>query len=184
MSIFEDFTKFLETTLDDFLQSNPQLNLMIMAQEVKQQKQESFTLLKKFELEQKKIESDIIQLGQEIKIWCDRIEKAEKVGRYDLKAEAEERRNLLLTKGNNLWQTMEAVKQKIVVNKQLLISLDEKEKEINLKIEQLKVISQPNNEKSYNYSSPNQDRQYDYLDKKFQDWEVEMELEQMKKGMK
>ena len=35
MGLFEDFSNFLESRLDEFLQSNPQLNLSFLEKEVK-----------------------------------------------------------------------------------------------------------------------------------------------------
>lgn len=192
MSIFENFTTFLESKLDEFLQSNPELNLTILAQEVKQQKKDTLRTINQLEIRQKKLETDILELVRDIKLWCERIEKAEKVKRFDLVQEAEQRKNLLLSKGNSAWMEMEKVKSQIVDNKQKMINIEEKEREINLKIQELEKskaqanyysnTSQYSNYSNQSYSNFNSIN--DDLEQKFRDWEVSMELEAMKKNMK
>lgn len=191
MSIFENFTTFLESKLEEFLKSNPQLNLTILAQEVKQEKQDTLRLINQLEIRQKKLETDILKLVQDIKMWCERIEKAEKANRIDLATEAEQRKNLLLSQGNITWQEMDTVKSQLANGRKKMISIEEKEREINLKIQELeKTKYQTNN--NYNSSTNNASSNYnsstfnninDDLEKKFRDWEVSMELDEMKKNM-
>jgi len=192
MSIFENFTTFLESKLDEFLQSNPELNLTILAQEVKQEKQDTLKLINQLETRQKKLETDILRLVQDIKLWCERIEKAEKANRIDLVTEAEQRKNLLLSQGNLAWQEMETVKFQIANSKQKMINIEEKEREINFKIQELeRTKNQTNyysqssaksaNSTSNNYASFNNVN--DDLERKFRDWEVSLELDEMKKNM-
>jgi len=191
MSIFENFTTFLESKLEEFLKSNPQLNLTILAQEVKQEKQDTLRLINQLEIRQKKLETDILKLVQDIKMWCERIEKAEKAHRIDLATEAEQRKNLLLSQGNITWQEMDTVKSQLANGRKKMISIEEKEREINLKIQELeKTKYQTNN--NYNSSTNNASSNYnsstfnninDDLEKKFRDWEVSMELDEMKKNM-
>lgn len=192
MSIFDNFTTFLESKLDEFLQNNPQLNLTILAQEIKQEKQDTIKLISQLESQQKKLQNEILKLVQDIKIWCERIEKAEKAKRIDLAQEAEQRKNLLLSQGNIAWQEMEKVKAKIANSKQKMINIEKKEREINLKIQELEKTkyqrehnsktstdSSYSNNSYYNFN----EKKYDDLEKKFRDWEVSMELEEMKRKM-
>ncbi|BAQ63023.1 hypothetical protein GM3708_3429 [Geminocystis sp. NIES-3708] len=186
MGIFEDFSNFLESRLEEFLQSNPHLNLTIIAQELNTQKQDTTRLISSLELELKKIENDILNLGKEIQTWHKRIEKAKTAGRLDLATEAENRQSLLLNQGNLLWQKMEQNKQKIVKNKQLLISLETKQQEVNLKIAQLKAKEQ-NTDYSHtqnNQSSSSSYNSTDDLETKFHQWEIEQELQEMKNNLK
>lgn len=186
MGIFEDFTNFLESRLEEFLQSNPHLNLTIIAQELSTQKQDTIKLISRLELELKKIENDILTLGQEIQTWYDRVEKAKLAGRLDLAQEAENRQSLLLNKGNLLWQEMEKNKQKIVETKKLLISLETKQQEVNLKIAQLKAKEENkfNSQTINNKSSSSYSNSQDDLETKFHQWEIEQELQQMKNNLK
>lgn len=192
MSIFDNFTTFLESKLDEFLQNNPQLNLTILAQEIKQEKQDTIKIISQLETKQKKLETEILKLVQDIKLWCERIEKAEKAKRIDLAQEAEQRKNLLLSQGNIAWQEMKKVKAQIANSKQKMINIEQKEREINLKIQELEKTkyqrehysktstdSSYSNNSYYNFNEKN----YDDLEKKFRDWEVSMELEEMKRKM-
>ncbi|MTF38983.1 TIGR04376 family protein [Cyanobacterium aponinum UTEX 3222] len=191
MSIFENFTNFLESKLDEFLQSNPELNLTIIAQEIKQEKEDTIGLINKLESRRKQLELDILKLVQDIKIWCERIEKAEKANRNDLAREAEERKNTLLSQGNFAWQEMEKVKNQILENNSKLINLENKEREINLKVKELEKAKQwtQSNSNTSNYNSYGSYRNSgfnnsnDDLEKKFRDWEVSVELEELKKKM-
>jgi uncharacterized protein (TIGR04376 family) len=182
MGLFEDFTNFLESRLDEFLQSNPELNLTILEQEVKQQKKDTIKLINSLDSQQKILENKIVSLGKEISIWYSRINKAKTAGRLDLAQAAEQKQDSLLQEGNIVWQKMEDVKQKSAEAKRLLITLEEKEREINLKMEQVKKANQ-------NYSSSHSfDHRYTYsanddLEAKFQEWEVEQELQKMKKNL-
>lgn len=182
MGLFQDFSNFLESRLDEFLKSNPELNLTILEQEVKQQKKDTIKLIGSLDAQQKLLENKIVSLGKEISIWHSRIDKAKGAGRFDLAQAAEEKQASLLQKGNMAWQKMEDVKQKSLEAKKLLISLEEKERELNLKMEQVKKVNQ-------NYSSSNNfDSRYTYssnddLEAQFQQWEVEQELQQMKKNL-
>ena len=181
MGLFEDFSNFLESRLDDFLKSNPELNLTILGQEIKQQKRDTIKLITTLESKQKTLENQIVSLGQEISLWHSRIEKAKQGGRFDLAQEAEKKQASLLQQGNLTWQEMENVKQKGLEAKKLLITLEEKEREIDLKMEQLKKASQTYSSSSrsaYNTYSQNDD-----LEAKFQQWEVEQELQKMKENL-
>lgn len=181
MNFFEDFTKFLESRLDEFLQSNPHLNLTIIAQELKQQKRDAINLIFQSESELKKIENNLLTIGKDIQTWHNRIEKAQQAGRLDLAQEAEERQNSLLAQGALLWRKMEEIKHKISLNKELLSSIEIKEKEVNLKIEQLKASQSYGN--TYQAPSWNKTNYYDDLESKFQQWEIDQQLQEMKKNL-
>ena len=182
MGLFEDFSNFLESRLDEFLKSNPELNLTILEQEVKQQKKDTIKLINSLDSQQKILENKIVALGKDISVWHSRIDKAKQAGRFDLAQGAEEKQASLLQEGNVAWQKMEDVKQKSLDAKKLLITLEEKEREINMKLEQVRKVHQ-------SYSSSNKfDQKYTYssnddLETKFQQWEIEQELQNMKKNL-
>lgn len=182
MGIFEDFSNFLESRLDEFLKSNPELNLTILQQEVKQQKRDTIKLINDLESKQKVLENQIVALGKEVSLWYARIEKAKQGGRFDLAEEAEKKQASLLQEGNLLWQEMEDVKQKNLDAKKLLITLEEKEREINLKMEQMKKV-QPTYSSSHNFDNRYTHHSDDDLESKFQQWEIEQELQKMKKNL-
>jgi uncharacterized protein (TIGR04376 family) len=190
MSLFEDFTNFLESRLEEFLQNNPQLELQVLSEQLKEQQRDTTKLINQLQLDETRIEGEILKVAKDIQTWHSRIDKAKGAGRQDLAEEAQVRENNLLNQGNLLWRQMQEVKQRITKAKELLISLEEKQQEINLKIAQLKATAnkvQPNTSNYQTTTSPQNyqdwDSQYDSLENKFQQWEMEQELEAMKRNL-
>lgn len=190
MSLFEDFTNFLESRLEEFLQNNPQLELQVLSEQLKEQQRDTTKLINQLQLDETRIEGEILKVAQDIQTWHGRIDKAKGAGRQDLAEEAQARENNLLNQGNLLWRQMQEVKQRISKAKELLISLEEKQQEINLKIAQLKASAnkvQPNTSNYQTTTSPQNyqdfESQYDSLENKFQQWEMEQELEVMKRNL-
>lgn len=187
MGLFEDFSNFLESRLEEFLQNNPKLELQALSDELKQQQRDTIKLVNQLQLEEQGVESEILKVAKDIQTWHGRIEKAKSARRLDLVEEAQARENNLLSKGNLLWTKMQDLKQRINKSKELLISIEEKQKEVTLKIAQLKAAEINNNSDSYqtenktNYQSSN--NKFDPLENKFQEWEMEQELNDMKKNI-
>ncbi|AFZ47762.1 hypothetical protein Cyast_1806 [Cyanobacterium stanieri PCC 7202] len=179
MGIFEDFSNFLESRLEEFLNSNPKLKLEVLSEELIAQEKETIKLILRLQSEQKKLEQEIIELGKEIQKWHPRIEKARQSGRYDLAQEAEMREISLLQQGKIAWEKMEDTKKKIVESREILASIESKQKEIQQKIKQTQTnYNTPNYHNSspkYSYSDT-----LDPLEEKFQQWEIDQELKNMK----
>lgn len=188
MGLFEDFTNFLESRLDEFLQNNPQLELQALSEELKGQQRDTIKSINQLQLEEQNIETEILNVAKEIQTWHIRIDKAKSAGRKDLAEEAQARENNLLSQGNLLWQKMQNVKKQIASAKELLISIEEKQKEVTLKIAQLKA-TQTNTNSSTNYQTQSQSNyqhstnKFDPLEDKFQHWEMEQELNEMKRNL-
>lgn len=190
MGLFEDFSNFLESRLEEFLASNPQLELQALAQELKDQLQDTTKSINRLQLEEQKVETEILQTAKDVQTWHRRIDKAKSAGRLDLAEEAQTRVNNLLSQGNLLWQQMQQIKQNLSKSKELLISIEDKQKEVALKIAQLKASqTSTTNSSSYNstsnqtnYQSSN-NYQYDPLEDKFQQWELQQELDDMKRNL-
>ena len=189
MGLFEDFSNFLESRLDDFLQSNPQLNLSFLEKEVKQEIRDNESLVRKLEFEQKNLEKKVVSLGKEVSRWYDRIEKAKQGGRLDLASAAEEKLASLLQQGNSTWHKMQTVKEKLVETKKLLVNLYKKQKDIQLAKQEINEVKNnyKNTDNTYNYRQSNyssssnySNSKYDDLEAQFQKWEVEEELRNMK----
>lgn len=182
MNFLEEFGQFLESKLEDFLKSNPQLNLSIIAQELKLEKEDTKKLILKEQMNLKTIESKILNLSKDIQVWHGRIEKAQQAQRLDLAQEAENRERELLTQGALLWRQMEETKQKITQYQEVLKSLEIKEKEVKEKIDKLNSQNNTNfNYQNYSYNANN--NRYDDLEAKFQQWEIDQQLEQLKKNL-
>jgi uncharacterized protein (TIGR04376 family) len=184
MGIFEDFSKFLESRLEEFLQSNPQLQLEVLLDELREQEKDTIKLILKLQAEQKKLETEIIALGKEIQKWHPRIEKARASGRLDLAQEAENREINLLRQGKLLWGQMEETKAKIHKSRDLLTSIEGKQKELQTKMAEMKK-NYANSYSNKYYNSTNPSYSYssdslDPLDEKFRQWEIDQELKDMK----
>ncbi|MBF2056874.1 MAG: TIGR04376 family protein [Cyanobacterium sp. T60_A2020_053] len=187
MGLFEDFSSFLESRLEEFLNNNPQLKLEVLRDELKQQERDTLKLIIDLQSQQKKAETDVIEIGKEIQKWHPRIAKAKGAGRLDLAKEAEEREINLLCQGKLAWEKMENAKAKIKESKQLLASIEQKQKEVNLKIKELKNTQQSNYSYSPFSSSDTIYNSYstdslDPLEEKFAQWEIDQELKTMKKN--
>lgn len=182
MGIFDDFLNFLESSIDEFLQKNPELNLSLLAQEIKQEKRDTLQLISQLEAQEKQVESQILATAEDIKKWADREEKARNLQRYDLAQEAAQVKNQLLEKGSYLWQEMTKLRDRIAENKRKLISLEDKEREVNLKLEELRREKARESEGFYERKF--EDKSYYEIEQKFRNWEIEMELEEMKKKMR
>ncbi|MGY6528831.1 MAG: TIGR04376 family protein [Cyanobacterium sp.] len=182
MGIFEDFSNFLESRLEEFLNSNPKLKLEVLSEELIAQEKETIRLILKLKAELQKLEQEITDLGKEIQKWHPRIEKARQSGRYDLAQQAEMREISLLQQGKIAWEKMEDTKRKIAESKEILTSIEQKQKEIQ---DKMKEVQNPYNTPNYyNSSSPPYSSYTDNLDpleEKFRQWEVDQELKDMKK---
>lgn len=182
MGIFDDFLNFLESSIDEFLQKNPELNLSLLAQEIKQEKRDTLQLISQLEAQEKQVESQILATADDIKKWADREEKARNLQRYDLAEEAADVKNKLLEKGRYLWDEMTKLREKIAENKKKLISLEDRERDVNLNLEKLR---RKNAGQGEGYCDRKyEDKSYYDLEQKFRNWEIEMELEEMKKKMR
>ncbi len=188
MGLFEDFSNFLESRLEEFLQNNPQLELQALSEELKDEQRDTTKLINQLQLEEKRIEAEILKVAKDIQKWHGWVAKAKSAGRQDLADEAQARENNLFSEGNLLWKQMEEVKQRIKESRELLISIEEKQKEVTLKIAQLKA-TEKNNPDSTNYQTRNYDNyqdsktKFDPLENKFEQWEMEQELEAMKRNL-
>jgi uncharacterized protein (TIGR04376 family) len=193
MSIFEDFSKFLEDKLDEFLKDNPQLELQALLDRIKEQERETLKLISESKRKQQQLEDEILSVAKDIEIWHKRINKAKEAGRLDLAQAAHERKASLLRQGNLLWGQMEEVKKRIAEAQQLLSQIKQRDQEVTAKIKEMKAkqnytanqyVNKWDNvgwEKGVNYSNYN--RFLDPLEEEFTRWETEDELQQMKRDL-
>jgi uncharacterized protein (TIGR04376 family) len=189
MGLFDDFSKFLEMRLEEFLRNNPHLELEALLEQLKEQKQDTIKLIAQLKLEEKKLESQILSVAKDIQIWHGRISKARAGGRLDLAEAAQEREAALLRQGNLLWGQRDGVKKRLAQAGQLLAQIEQREKEVQAQAAQVKAQQNysPNNwnnigwHEGVNYSNYN--RSFDPLEEQFQRWETDEELEQMKRNL-
>ena len=180
---------FLENRLEEFLQANPHLELLALEEQINEQKQDTLKLINQLELTQKRLQDEILSVAQDIQNWHSRVSKAKAAGRMDLADAAQEREAALLRQGNQLWGQMEAAKQQIIQSQELLVKIEAKQKEIKLKkqeVQKTQYTQQSTHDTTgWNQGSNyrNSTSAYDDLDAKFQKWEMDEEIEKMKRQM-
>lgn len=187
MNIFENFSHFLETQLEEFLRNNPHLELQALLEQLREQEKETLRLIIELENQKKHLENNILTVAQDIQRWHQRIAKAKAVGRLDLAEPAQQRKATLLRQGNQLWGQMQGAKQQIIKTKELLRQIQRRKQEVQTQLTQTQVA---HTEKSHsdigwnqgiNYSSYNQVT--DPLEVEFQKWELDDELNRLKKEL-
>ena len=191
MGLFDDINNFLEERLDEFLKNNPHLELQALEEQLLEQEQDTRKLLAKLQLEEKSLQDRILEIAHNIQTWHSRIGKAEAAKRQDLATAAREREAELLRQGNQVWGQMEGVKQRAVKAKELLVQIKQKREEV--KTQSVQAQAAASNQSSQKYSSDtvgwdrggnsaSNSRSADPLEAEFQKWEVDEELERIKRN--
>lgn len=188
MGIFEDFNRFFENRLEDFLSKNPHLQLSILEEQLQEQEEDTLRLIVDLQKQEKKLQDEILTTAQEIQRWHNWVNKAQEKGRLDLAEAAAEREAALLRQGNQLWGKMQGCKERIEKAKDIYRKIKERLQEVRVKATQVeaeryraKTAQQqtpPGWNKTYSFDS-----NADPLLEKFRQWEMDDELEQMKRNM-
>jgi uncharacterized protein (TIGR04376 family) len=189
VGLFDDFNRFLENRLEEFLRNNPHLELEALLEQLREQEEDTLKLIADLQLQEKRSQEQILSTAQEIQKWHIRVEKAKASNREDLAAAAGQREAALLREGNQLWGQMQGVKERITQAKELLRKIQQRRQEVQTKAAQAQTAraqaqAQQRLETSgwwdaaSSYSSG-----YDDLEEKFRRWETQEELEQMKRNM-
>lgn len=191
MGLFEDLSAFLETRLEEFLRNNPHLELQALEENLREQEEEAVRLLADLRLREKKLQDEILETAQEIQRWHVRIEKAKNAQRWDLVKPAEEREAALLRQGNQLWGQMDMVKQRIQQTLELQKQIQQRKQEVRTKVAEAEAARAASyrSESSWQTSGWNQSytpgfsNPSDPLEQSFRRWEMEAELEELKRQM-
>lgn len=191
MGLFDDINQFLEERLDEFLQDNPHLELQALEEQLREQEQDATKLITRLQSEEKNLQDQILAIANDVQTWHGRIAKAEKANRQDLADAAREREAELLRQGNQVWGQMAGVKQRNTQAQELLLQVKQKRQELK----QSAQAQSTNRTNSNNTSTsdtigwdrganpPQYRRSADPLEAEFQKWEVDEELEQIKRNM-
>jgi len=188
MGLLEDISRFLETRLEEFIRNNPQIELQILEDKLRQQEEEIAKLIVSSKKEEKDLQDRILEIAEEIRIWHDRTVKAESFNRPDLANPAKEREAALLRQGNQVWAQMELVKKRAIDSQALQVQIQERRKEVQSKIaEAAKTAKEtPTSKTPLNwdnlYTPPFRDPN-DKLEETFRRWEMDEELERLKRNM-
>lgn len=194
MGLFEDFSTFLETRLEEFLRNNPHLELQALEEQLREQEEETIRLLADLRMREKRLQDEILSTAQEVQRWHIRIEKAKQAQRFDLVKPAEEREAALLRQGNQLWGQMQGVKQRIVQTIELQRQVQKRRQEVKVKVAEAQkaaaqAYTQPEVEQQWQTTGWNRgysvgySKSTDPLEQTFRQWETDEELEDLKRQM-
>lgn len=191
MGLFEDFSRFLESRLEEFMRNNPHLELQVLEEQLREQEEGTLRLIADLQLQEKKLEDEILGTAQEIQRWHIRIEKAKAANRLDLVQPAQEYEASLLRKGNQLWGQMQGVKERIQKAKELQNQIQQRRQEVRAKATEVEAAraSAKAGEQRWETAGWNKSPGYkpfsgtDSLEDKFQRWEAQEELDQMKRNL-
>ncbi len=189
MGLFDDFSRFLETRLEEFLRSNPHLELQAIEEQLKEQEEDTLRLILEIQKQEKQLQAEILSAAQEIQRWNDRANKAKAAQRLDLAQAAQERQAALLRQGNQRWGQMQGCKERIENAKELYRQIRVRRREVGAKAAEAATRASTKTEQNWDTKGWNQTSNYssfnaaDPLEQKFQNWEADEELDRMKRNM-
>ena len=189
MGLFDDFSRFLEHRLEEFLRNNPHLELEMLLEQLREQEEDTLKLIADLKMQEKRSQDDILATAQEIQRWHIRIQKAQAVGRNDLVEPAQAREAALLREGNQKWGQMQGLKERIQQSQELLGKIQKRRQEVQAKATEAqetraKAQAQQRLENNpWQNSFSSYDSKFDELEEKFRRLETQEELEQMKRNM-
>ena len=188
MGLFGDVGRFFETRLEEFLANHPHLELQAIAEQLEEQEREAMRLNRDLSSQLEQIEQNLTQVAKDIQHWHGRAQQAEKGGRKDLAAAAKQREAALLRDGNQLWGKMQGTKKRIEQAQALHQQLQSKRQEVKAKMDELKTAQNVQDDYTASWESTSGDRQStssaaDPLEAKFQQWEMDEQIQQMKQKM-
>lgn len=190
VGLFDDFSRFLEDRLDEFLRNNPHLELQAIEEQLQEQELDTRRLIQDLQAQERRLEEEILATGQEVQRWHLRIEKAKVASRQDLVQPAQEREAALLRQGNQLWGQMQGVKQRITQSQELLQQIQTRRQEVKAKAaaaqaakaQQAKSTASSATSGWNNYTQTSRNPA-DPLEAQFSNWEAQEELDQMKRNL-
>jgi uncharacterized protein (TIGR04376 family) len=188
MGLFDDFSRFLETRLEEFLRDNPHLELMVLEDKLRDQEEETLKLMIDLKRQDKQLQDDILALAREIQLWHARIEKAKAKSRLDLVEPAQEHEAQLLRQGNQKWGQMEVLKTRIKQTQELQQQIQARRKEVQAKVAQAQAARSSSTPESWasigwNQTPSSTKAGVDVLDQQFRRWEAEEELNHLKRNL-
>lgn len=191
MGLFDDVSRFLESRLEEFLRNNPHLELQALEEQLREQEEDTLRLIADLQQKEKRSQDEILATAEEIKKWHSRVEKAKATGRMDLAQAAQEREAALLRQGNQLWGQMQGCKERIGQAKELQRKIQQRRQEVHAKAAQAQANRSSNKtEQRWDTAGWNQGSGKsttnigsDPLEERFQRWEMDDELEKLKRQM-
>ncbi|MFT0788135.1 TIGR04376 family protein [Synechococcus sp. H55.10] len=139
MKFIEDIIRFLETRLEEFLRAHPEIELQALDEQLRQQEEETRRLLQESRAQKQALSEALAKLGEEIKTWHFRIEKAERANRPDLAEGARRREAELLQQGSRLFNQGKSLEEKIRQLEALLPQIAQRRQEVQTKLQEVKA---------------------------------------------
>lgn len=184
MGLIEDIKRFLELRLEDFIKQNPWLELQLLDDKLQQQEEEVAKLIANLTQQENQYQQQILALAEDVALWHKRAQKAREANRPDLATAAQEREAALLREGNQIWAQMELVKQRASQAHDLLRQIKARRLEVQAKIREVEKQSDRSSWQSARFFfSQGFDKDSDPLEQEFRRWELEEELEALKRKM-
>jgi uncharacterized protein (TIGR04376 family) len=198
MGLLDDLNQFLENRLEEFLRNNPHLELQALLEQLREQEKDTIRLILDLQNQEQQLQEDILRVAKEIQVWHDRASKARSVGRLDLAQAADTREVELLREGNQRWGQMQGCRDRIQQTRELQKQIQQRSAEVQVKVKAAQVqreatkesdrqgsqTPKPNWGETFNdRSSPSSSPNAAQLDAKFEKWEMELELEEMKRNL-
>jgi len=187
MGLIEDVKRFLELRLEDLIKQNPWIELHILDEKLEQQEIEVTKLIVSCEKQEGLFQQKILALAEDVSLWHRRAQKAKEANREDLAQAAQEREASLLKEGNQVWAQMELVKQRTLQAQDLLKQIKTRRQEVKQKIQAVEQPRQttPKTDRFdwQNLKTPDRDEE-DPLEQQFRRWELDEELQELKRKMK
>lgn len=190
MSLFDDLSQILEQRLEEFLRNNPHLELQALEEQLQQQEADAIGLMADLQRQERQLKDNILSTAKEVQLWHERIGKAEKADRQDLVQPAKEREAALLRQGNMLWGQLQGVKERLERTKDLVKQIQIRRKEVRVKVAAAQAEQTASRNRNtwettgWNQSVSQRPSPGDDLDEKFRKWELEEEIEQLKREIR
>ncbi|HEY9695120.1 MAG TPA: TIGR04376 family protein [Oculatellaceae cyanobacterium] len=188
MGLFDDINRFLESRLEEFLRNNPHLELQALEEQLRQQEEDALRLIVDSQAQEKRVQEEILSTAQEIQRWHERVNKAKTAGRLDLAQAAQEREAALLRQGNQLWGKMQGLKERIEKAKELQRQISIRRQEVGAKAKQAQAEraaqTKTTETTGWNFPASNSNSSgADALEEQFMRWEIDHDLDNLKRNL-
>jgi uncharacterized protein (TIGR04376 family) len=193
MKLLTELAAFLEQRLEEFLKAHPDIELSLLEEELRQQEMETRRSIVDLQAQQQRLEAEILSTAQEIKLWYERTGKAKAAGREDLAQGAQARQDVLLQQGNQQWAERQLVRTRLQQAQTLLQQVLTRRHEVQQaqqaqkRAQSSSQSTQPQSPQSQQSQASGQPQSHatseDDLEAKFRRWELEDELETLKRSM-
>lgn len=166
MGWWDELEASLSAKLDEFLQAHPDIAAAMEADTLAEQESQTRRLLRELRGQTQTLEKKIRETGEQIRLWHERLQLAQRSGRQDLVAAAQVRKDVLMTQGKQYWAELTITKKRIQQLETLLTQIQSQRAQAKQK---------PASTSVRNTSAA--------VDQKFKEMELELEFEKLKREM-